>query len=41
MVTNEMAAPAAGLIQSCEEFNIDPSFGCTLINLPAPKLNVI
>ena len=29
------------LIQSCEEFNIDPSFGCTLINLPAPKLNVI
>jgi transposase len=29
------------LIQSFEEFGIDPNFGCTKINLPAPKLNVI
>lgn len=29
------------LIHTMEEFGIDPSFGCTKINLPAPKLNVI
>jgi transposase len=29
------------LIQSMEEFGIDPNFGCTKINLPAPKLAAI
>jgi transposase len=29
------------LIQSFEEFGIDPNFGCTKINLAAPKLRVI
>jgi transposase len=29
------------LIQSFEEFGIDPSFGCTLINSVAPKLTVV
>jgi transposase len=29
------------LIQSMEEFGIDPSFGCTKTQLPAPKLSVI
>lgn len=29
------------LIQSIEEFGIDPTFGCTTIDSPAPKLRVI
>jgi transposase len=29
------------LIQSFQEFGIDPNFGCTKINLPAPKLTAI
>ncbi len=29
------------LIQSFEEFGIDPNFGCTRINLPPPKLTAI
>jgi len=29
------------LIQSFEEFGIDPDFGCTKITLPAPKLTAI